>query len=234
MDIESTLTKLENMPYSQTKETLTENMFYITVWNKLDTNQRVRLLQILENNLSYRDGRPASRVELYPKLPSLTQASEATRKIKISDWHLTSNFNELNNLNAQLYCAICHEHEHISQFVDVDSDKNDKKTEECRTNMKFVIPHSSTNVQGYIEYRLQPLEYYAHKISEEQTVATFTRLEREFGEDEGFQEWSKEVLSISVDDLVRIYNQEYYTTYTFDELYASILDKIKEKSPKTK
>ncbi len=41
MDIEGTLKKLEAMPYNQTKVTLTENMFYIKVWDKLDTNQIV-------------------------------------------------------------------------------------------------------------------------------------------------------------------------------------------------
>lgn len=226
MDIENSLQNLESMSFSETKVTLTENMFHITIWNKMNLNQKVRLLQVLENNLSCKDGRDANEIKICLKLPNMASASKLTGKIRVSQWHLTYGFNGLSDLNAQIYCAICHEHEHFNQFIDAESDKIDKKTEECRINLKSIIPYSAATVQEYIDYRLQPIEYYAHKLSEEQTISTFIRLEREFGVDKGFKKWY-EIISVgSVENLVQVYNQEYCTAYTFDELYASVFNKI--------
>ncbi len=234
MDIENALQNLESMPFSEEKVILTDNMFHITVWNKMNMSQWVRLLQVLENNLACRDGRSPNKIEVLLKMPDLASASLLTGKIRISQWHLECGFNDLSDMNAQTYSAICHEHEHFNQFIDAESDKDDKKTEECRVNLKSLIPYSDSSMQGYVEYRLQPTEYYAHKLSEEQTLSTFIRLEREFGEDKGFKEWYELISSVSVEDLVELYNQEYGTTYTFDELYTYILNKIvtHEKGPK--
>lgn len=233
MDIENSLQNLELMNFSDTKVTLTDNMFHIIVWDKMNMKQRVRLLQVLENNLSCKDGRCANKIEIYPKLPGIATSSRLTGKIKISQWNLKYGENGLSDMNAQLYCAICHEHEHFNQFIDVESDKIDKKTENFRINLKSRIPYGTT-VQEYIDYRLQPIEYYAHKLSEEQTISTFLRLEREFGEDKGFRAWYKVISYASVENLVQLYNREYGTTYTFDELYTHILNKIAihEKGPK--
>ena len=226
MDIEKDLQNLESMPFSEIRATLTENMFHIVVWNMMNLSQRVRLLQMLENNLACRDGRTPSEIEVIPKLRSLASASKLTNKIRISQWHLTFGFNGLDNLNAQIYCAVCHEHEHFNQFIDAESEKSDKKTEECRINLKFIFPYSGASVQDYIDYRLQPIEYYAHKLSEEQTISTFKRLEKKFGEDKGYREWYDVVSLGSVESLIQIYNSEYFTTCNFDELYASIINKI--------
>ena len=226
MNIEKSLQSLESMAFSDTKVILTDNMFHITIWNQMNYNQKIRLLQTLENNLSCKDGRAPSRIKNFLKLPNLASASRLTCEIKVSQWHFEMGFNGLNDLNAQAYCAICHEHEHISQFLDADSDKADKKSEECRVNLKSIIPYSESTLQGYVEYRVQPIEYYAHKLSEEHTIVTFSRLEREFGEDIGFKEWYDVISSVSLQNLVLLYNQEYGTTYTFEELYASVLDKV--------
>lgn len=234
MDIENALQNLESMPFSEEKVILTENMFHITIWNMMNFSQRVHLLQLLEDNLSCRDGRAPNKIEIFLKMPNLASASLLTGKIRISQWHLECGFNDLSDLNAQTYSAICHEHEHFNQFIDAKNDKADKKTDECRANLKHLIPYSDSTVQGYVEYRLQPTEYYAHKLSEEQTVATFIRLEREFGEDKGFKEWYELISAVTVEGLVQIYNQEYGTEYTFDELYANVFNKITvhEKGPK--
>lgn len=226
MNIEKTLQNLESMPFSKNKVRLTEDMFHITIWNEMSIEQRVHLLQILENNLSCKDGRDANKIKIFPKLPNLASASKSTGKIDVSEWHLANGINGLSDLNAQMYCTICHEHEHFNQFIDAEGDKTDRKTEDCRINLKSMIPYSETTVQGYVEYRLQPIEYYAHKLSEEQTISTFMRLEREFGEDKGFRKWHETISIATVENLVRLYNQEYGTMYTFDELYACILDKI--------
>ena len=226
MNIEKSLQSLESMTFSDTKVILTDNMFHITIWNQMNYNQKIRLLQTLENNLSCKDGRAPSRIKNFLRLPNLASASRLTCEIKVSQWHFEMGFNGLNDLNAQAYCAICHEHEHISQFLDADSDKTDKKSEGCRVNLKSIIPYSGSTLQGYVEYHVQPIEYYAHKLSEEHTIATFSRLEREFGEDIGFKEWYDVISSVSLQNLVLLYNQEYGTTYTFEELYASVLDKV--------
>ncbi len=226
MNIENSLQSLESMAFSDTKIRLTDNMFHITIWNQMNYNQNIKLLQILENNLSCKDGRAPSRVKNFLKLPNLASASKLTGEIRVSQWHFEMGFNGLNDLNAQAYCAICHEHEHFSQFLDADSDKIDKKSEECRVNLKSIIPYSDATLQKYVEYRLQPIEYYAHKLSEEQTIATFARLEREFGEDIGFRKWYEIISSVSLQDLVQLYNREYGTIYTFEELYASVFDKV--------
>ena len=226
MNIEKSLQSLEAMAFSDTKVILTDNMFHITIWNQMNYNQKIRLLQTLENNLSCKDGRAPSRIINFLKLPNLACASRLTSEIKVSQWHFEMGFNGLNDLNAQAYCAICHEHEHISQFLDADSDKIDKKSEECRVNLESIIPYSESTLKEYVEYRVQPIEYYAHKLSEEHTIATFSRLEREFGEDIGFREWYDIISLVSLQNLAQLYNQEYGTTYTFEELYASVLDKV--------
>ena len=226
MNIEKSLQSLESMAFSDTKVILTDNMFHITIWNQMNYNQKIRLLQTLENNLSCKDGRAPSKIKNFLKLPNLACASRLTGEIKVSQWHFEMGFNGLNDLNAQAYCAICHEHEHFSQFLDADSDKIDKKSEECRVNLESIIPYSGSTVQEYVEYRVQPIEYYAHKLSEEHTIATFARLEREFGKDIGFREWYDIISSVSLQNLTKLYNQEYGTTYTFEELYSSVLDKI--------
>lgn len=226
MNIEKSLQSLESMAFSDTKVILTDNMFHITIWNQMNYNQKIRLLQTLENNLSCKDGRAPSGIKTFLKLPNLACASRLTGEIKVSQWHFEMGFNGLNDLNAQAYCAICHEHEHISQFLDADSDKIDKKSEECRVNLESIIPYSESTLQEYVEYRVQPIEYYAHKLSEEHTIATFARLEREFGKDIGFREWYDIISSVSLQNLTKLYNQEYGTTYTFEELYSSVLDKI--------
>ncbi len=118
--------------------------------------------------------------------------------------------------------------------MDIESGKNDKKTEECRTNLMSIIPYSAATVKSYIEYRLQPIEYYAHKLSEEQTLVTFTRLEHEFGEDEGFRRWYEVVSTVTVENLVSLYNQTYSEAYTFEELYATILNKIADSKVSSK
>ena len=226
MNIEKSLQSLESMAFSDTKVILTDNMFHITIWNQMNYNQKIRLLQTLENNLSCKDGRAPSKIKNFLKLPNLACASRLTGEIKVSQWHFEMGFNGLNDLNAQAYCAICHEHEHVSQFLDADSDKIDKKSEECRVNLESIIPYSESTLQEYVEYRVQPIEYYAHKLSEEHTIATFARLEREFGKDIGFREWYDIISSVSLQNLTKLYNQEYGTTYTFEELYSSVLDKI--------
>lgn len=226
MNIEKSLQSLESMAFSDTKVILTDNMFHITIWNQMNYNQKIRLLQTLENNLSCKDGRAPSGIKNFLKLPNLACASRLTGEIKVSQWHFEMGFNGLNDLNAQAYCAICHEHEHISQFLDADSDKIDKKSEECKVNLESIIPYSESTLQEYVEYRVQPIEYYAHKLSEEHTIATFARLEREFGKDIGFREWYDIISSVSLQNLTKLYNQEYGTTYTFEELYSSVLDKI--------
>lgn len=207
MNIEKSLQSLESMAFSDTKVILTDNMFHITIWNQMNYNQKIRLLQTLENNLSCKDGRVPSIIKNFLKLPSLACASKLTGEIKVSQWHFEMGFNDLNDLNAQAYCAICHEHEHISQFLDADSDKIDKKSEECRVNLKSIIPYSGSTIQAYVEYRVQPIEYYAHKLSEEHTIATFARLEREFGKDIGFREWYDIISSASLQNLTKLYNQ---------------------------
>ncbi len=78
MNIENSLQNLESMPFGATKVILTENMFHIAIWNMMDINQKIRLLQVLENNLACRDGRVANKVKLCLKLPNLTEASKVT------------------------------------------------------------------------------------------------------------------------------------------------------------
>lgn len=226
MDIESILSQIEYMPFCEERIVSTQNLFHISFWNSMDTSQKVRLMQLLENNLSELDGRKPCKVVLFERMPNMATSSSLWRMIKVSKWHLEQGLSYLKSMNAQMYCAIVHKHEHISQFDDAESSKSDEKTIEIRKNIDKFIPYSDRNVTEYVEYRFQPMEYYAHKVSEEETVAVFKRLLQEFGDDDGFNSWFDAVSAASIDDLVDLYNQENFASYTFDEIYQKILDKI--------
>lgn len=133
-----------------------------------------------------------------------------------------------------MYCAILHEHEHMGQFDDIDSEKNDETTEIFRKNIANMLPYDDKTVSGYVEYRFQPIEYYAHKISEEGTIKAFKRLEQDFGKDQGFETWFDAISSASIDNLVELYNEEYACNFSFDEIYQNIVKKISEFSKKRK
>lgn len=58
------------------------------------------------------------------------------------------------------------------------------------------------------------------------TVETFDRLQKKFGkENVRFKSWYGIVTKVSVDRLVSLYNKEYSTSYTYDEIYANVLKK---------
>ena len=40
--------KIENLSPSKEKTKLIESMFHSSIWNQLDTNQKIRLLELLE------------------------------------------------------------------------------------------------------------------------------------------------------------------------------------------
>ena len=148
--------------------------------------------------------------------------------------HLEYGLTYLKEMNAQMYCAILHEHEHMGQFDDIDSEKNDETTEIFRKNIANMLPYDDKTVSGYVEYRFQPIEYYAHKISEEGTIKAFKRLEQDFGKDQGFETWFDAISSASIDNLVELYNEEYACNFSFDEIYQNVVKKISEFSKKRK
>lgn len=228
MNIENTLSKIENMPFSIDRVVLTENLFHISFWNSMNTNQKVRLLQLLENNTSSIEGREPNQVIVRLKMPYIATASLEYREIRISQWHLENGLSYLKGGNAQFYCAILHEHDHISKFVDSQSDIRNKEIDECRINFANMLPYSDKYISEYIDYRLQPIEYYAHKFSEEKTIETFQRLEKEFGSDIGYRSWYANISLATVDSLISLYNQEYATNYTFEDIYENILTKISQ------
>lgn len=234
IDIDDKLSKIETLPFDYERTTLTENMFHISIWNKMNTHQKVKLLQLLEDNLAYVQGRKSSKVVLKSKLPHMATSSYITNSIRVSQWYLENGLPYLKDMNAQMYCAIVHEHEHINQFLVSGSNQHDSKTEEIRSNIANFIPYRDASISDYVDYRFQPIEYYAHKISEENTKATFERLEAEFGIDNGFVDWYKFASAASVDNLVKLYNEENSTNLSFDEIYKGILEKITKRENKSK
>lgn len=225
MNIEDILSKIELLPFSNERVLLTENLFYIDLWNCMDIMQKKRLLQMLENNLSAMEKRESNEV-IFSFIPEIASASLKHKKIRISESKLRFGTDYIKDVNAQFYCAILHEHDHISRFIDTKSDEKSKILDEFRSNFANFLPYGKS-ISEYVEYRLQPIEYYAHKISEEKTIETFDRLQNKFGkEDMGFKSWYEIVTKASVDRLVSLYNKEYSTSYTYDEIYANILKKI--------
>lgn len=221
--------KLEKLLPSKEKTKLIESMFHSSIWNKLDTNQKIRLLELLEIDLANQENRKPNKIEVWQKLPSIACASfPFSNSIKISKHHLETMGTKS---NAKFYCAIKHEHEHFNQYYDSISAKKDIKTEEIRANLNSLIPYSRETATKYIEYRLQPIEYYAHKISEEKTQEVFERLISEFGPDEGFEKWLQEEV-VPLDLLVQLYNEENNTSFSFEELYQKIFSSRIEKYQK--
>lgn len=217
------LGKIDQLSVSEEKTKLIESMFHSSIWDKLNINQRIRLLELLENDLAAQQNRKPNKIIVWQKLPSKACASfPFSNCIKISKHHLeTIGIGS----NAAFYCAIVHEHEHFNQYYDSISNKKDSKTEEIRTNLNAIIPYSNATATKYIEYRFQPIEYYAHKISEEKTQKTFKRLVSDLGPDEGFEKWKNEEV-VPLDLLVQLYNEENGTNLSFEELYQKILQKI--------
>lgn len=227
--LDEQFSRIEKLSPSSEKTKLIESMFHTSIWNKLSIEQKIRLLELLEIDLADQDNRKPNKISVWQKLPSIAQASFTfSNCIKISKHHLETLGVES---NARFYCAINHEHEHFNQYYASISTKKDSKTEEIRVNLNSLIPYSDENATKYIEYRLQPIEYYAHKISEEKTKEVFERLVNEFGPDEGFEKWKKEEV-IPLDLLVQLYNEENSTSFSFEELYQKIFSILTKKYQK--
>ena len=221
--------KIENLSPSKEKTKLIESMFHSSIWNQLDTNQKIRLLELLEIDFADQENRKPNKIEVWQKLPFIACASfPFSNSIKISKHHLETMGTKS---NAKFYCAIKHEHEHFNQYYDSISTKKDSKTEEMRINLNSLIPYSGKTATKYIEYRLQPTEYYAHKISEEKTKEVYERLITEFGPDEGYEKWDQEEV-VPLDLLVQLYNEENNTNFSFEELYQKIFSSLTEKYQK--
>ena len=154
-------------------------------------------------------------------MPHVATSSYLTRKIKVSQRQLES----CAEMNAEIYCAIVHEHEHMSQFAIADDiDRTDEQAEIIRNNLFKMIPYGGNTVTEYVEYRFQPIEYSAHFISEKNTKNVFEKLEKKFGEDEGFKKWSSNI--VPNDLLVRLYNEENKTSKSFEEIYQGLVDRV--------
>ena len=220
------LEKLEKLSPNSEKTKLIEEMFHSSIWNHLNSEQKIKLMELLEIDLSYQDNREPNKLQVWLKLPSRASAAfPASNAIRISKHHLE---NIGIGSNVLFYCAVVHEHEHFNQYYDSISDKKDSLTEEMRDNLKSLITYCNKMATQYIEYRFQPTEYYAHKNSEVRTRKVFERLTQDLGPDEGFEKWKREEC-IPTDFLVQLYNEENGTSFSFEELYNKILEKIKGK-----
>ena len=151
------LEKIEKLPPSSEKTKLIEEMFHCTIWNQFNTDQKIKLMELLEIDLAHQDNRKPNKIQVWQKLPSKASAAfPASNAIRISKHHLESIGI---GSNVLFYCAIVHEHEHFTQYYDSLSNKKDSLTEEMRDNLKSLIPYGNKTATQYIEYRFQPTEY---------------------------------------------------------------------------
>lgn len=120
------LEKISQLTTSKKKTNLIESMFHSSIWNNLDIDQKIRLLELLESDLAAQENRKPNQISVWQKLPSKACASfPFSNCIKISKQHLeTIGIGS----NAAFYCAIVHEHEHFNQYYDSISNKKDTKT----------------------------------------------------------------------------------------------------------
>ena len=77
--------KIENLSPSKEKTKLIESMFHSSIWNQLDTNQKIRLLELLEIDFADQENRKPNKIEVWQKLPFIACASfPFSNSIKIS------------------------------------------------------------------------------------------------------------------------------------------------------
>ena len=147
-----------------------------------------------------------------------------------AEYLIKNEFNDVYATKAEMSSAINQTAREV--VISVDEKLTEySKTEEMRINLNSLIPYSGKTATKYIEYRLQPTEYYAHKISEEKTKEVFERLITEFGPDEGYEKWDQEEV-VPLDLLVQLYNEENNTNFSFEELYQKIFSSLTEKYQK--
>lgn len=68
----------------------------------MNTKQKVRVIQLLENNLFFVDERDPSDIIMPYSMLQLATLSYLTRKIKASQCHLESS----DEMNAEIYCVV--------------------------------------------------------------------------------------------------------------------------------
>jgi|GEM_PF-4374071 len=225
MIIGDIIQSIKSLPFGSDKQVRIENLFHITFWKKMNTKTKLEVFQLLEDIISYAEGRNPSQIMPVLKQPQMASANVKDNKIKISIYHLEMGLDYLNNINAQLFCAIIHEHEHISQYLVSQGLINDVNTEGYHNNFKNIIPYSD-EINGYTFYRFQAIEYYAHQISEDKTKKVFKRLLETFGEDSGYASWQTAIDMASPEKIVDYYNSYNNTEYTIQTMYEHVQQTI--------
>lgn len=85
------LEKIEKLPPSSEKTKLIEEMFHCTIWNQFNTDQKIKLMELLEIDLAHQDNRKPNKIQVWQKLPSKASAAfPASNAIRISKHHLES------------------------------------------------------------------------------------------------------------------------------------------------
>lgn len=206
------------------------SLFHINNWKSLEPQYRIYILQELENiNASVQNRKPY-RVVMKDNIDSSVQKGpEGSNEIQINsdyllkgqryaitigkDGKVQHHIRQLDNLNVELFCSLCHEGEHVKQVQGIMKNLNTKEINECCLNL-LANPddkRESNRISYYddpILYKLQPVEYYAFLHSETMTREVFTMLQAKFGIDIGYVKWDERVRKNDFDILARKWNED--------------------------
>lgn len=226
----------QNISLEEKKE-IVYSLFHINNWNQLEPQYRIYFLQELENiNANIQKRIPYKIVMLdeltdcsEKKLSSVCTGPEGSNEIHITSEYLlngrrnrvmlnqdgseTVEKQQLDNLNVEVFCSICHEGEHVKQEVGSKGNVNTKEINECRLNFLGNLEDNTKSnriepSQSMILYKLQPAEYYAFKNSEEMTRKVFLMLQAKFGIDYGYVKWDKQTRSNDFEVLAKKWNED--------------------------
>lgn len=227
MDMNSFIQNIERMPNGLEKSEKIETLFHITFWRHLSLENKLQLFQLLENDLSYKEARAPSKIVSILKQPYLACAPVERNIIRVSEHQVTFGVDYLEEMNAQCYNAIIHEHEHISQYLCTLKPINDPKREAYKMNFDYFFP-PSTSVLEYTRYMFQPIERDAYQMAAQKTQEIFKKLTKQYGPDEGYTSWKKASDLLQLEKLIEYYNSYYRTNATVETFYEETMELIRK------
>ncbi len=236
------------------RERLLYTVFHRTNWKKLIPNNILPILQELENITAKKENRKPYNVGLQSTKYNdtlddlildisdhsiLIKPNLIFRGLKIQK---DKYINISDRLNCSLLDYFLHEQKHICQITrkkqiiqkmknNINIPSHSITDEDSEIQLFSITNPQNTNKSNYIrpedsylEYSLQPIEYYAFNDSETKVNSIFTNLEMVFGLDTGYKKWKKDKETYK-NTLIDIYKNKFniQTSLTYTQMYKQFI-----------
>lgn len=231
------------------REKIITEFFYYNIWQQINPENRIYLLQEFENIQAKKQERDAYRIIVLSEEYNFDQdffdmkVDYVAKKIYLRRNYIEKGIKQIitkygiekcdisNRLNAELLDGIIHEAYHICSKQEIREKIRTKKPLNIDEKeiilwlkMQFTTNKQNNNQiiknQRYL-YRMKPQEYYAFKVAKHSVDIIFNKLERKFGIDIGYQEYLQAYYK-EIHELEKLYEKDKNETLYYEEIYKRI------------